>query len=112
MVIVERYLTYTLRHGGSQFSAWHLVTEENVTDGIARFATTKPNVEDGWEILLFPCHDGGTTREVDQNDRFTRLLQGYEQAFCASGISRLVRLLHSPLISDDSPTAATMMSAC
>ena len=81
VAVVDRNLTYALRHRHAEVTAWSHVAKHHVADGVASFATAKPYVENGAEIFLFPVHHSGTAREVEQYDRLASGFESGEQVF-------------------------------
>ena len=85
MVVIERFLSCSLRKARGETAAWRFVTEYHVADGSAHLCTSKPYIHDGWQVLLLPLHGGGTSGEVQEHHGLTCGHESLEQMALALG---------------------------
>src|ERR1700744_1354876 len=73
MVVIQRNLSYILRPGGAQLAGGIDIPEQHVGNGMSRFGTAKPYVEDSRHLLAFPFDRQRAAGEQDEDDGFTGL---------------------------------------
>ena len=71
MVIEQRNLPHIFRESHRQFATRIYIAEQYIANGKGSFTTTKPYIQDGGHIFLFPVQHQRTAGEQYQYYRFT-----------------------------------------
>src|SRR5574344_2945374 len=85
MTVINANLTNTLRHCHRQFPTRGFISKEYIAECRTSFTATKPHIKNCRNVFTFPSQDCGSAREIQQDNRLTRLFESYQKVALSIG---------------------------